>query len=171
MLYISNSILFDKICHINSYLQNEMKSVRKLIILLSVLFCLSISGCTYKKSAVISTFFITGIVYDQHTKLPIKDCEVSFIDTGYDESKSKEQQKTLFGKSNESGKIDINTNYPWGYTTGPFHTTQGDETFSLEFVKEGYASQKWDFNGKELKEDCTTVEVNLGEIFLQPAEK
>jgi hypothetical protein len=148
-----------------------MKSVSKLKILLSVLLGLSVSGCPNKKVDAIATFFITGIVYDQHTKLPIKDCEVSFIDTGYDESRRKKQQKTLFGKSNDSGKIDINTNYRWGYTTGPFYTTQGEETFSLEFVKKGYTSQQLDFNGKELKDDCTTVEVNLGEIFLQRTEK
>ena len=134
--------------------------------IIPVLICLSIIGCaTSAPKDAVTILVIEGRVLDQTSNFPLEDVRVYFIDTGYDDTFSKQQKLFEIARSNSRGKIAARFNYWWARKQSAF-SNQPPATFDIVLSRESYADRRLHFSESELKTDGVAVLVNLKDVYL-----
>ena len=137
----------------------------KIKLIISMLLSLCVVACATQYVDSVTIFQIQGRVLDQVSNFPLKDVDVYFIDTGYDDTFSKQEKPFKIGRSNSKGKINVRFNYWWGRQTSAFD--QGPQaTFDILLFRESYVGKRLQFKESELKTDGVTFFVDLQDIYL-----
>jgi hypothetical protein len=137
--------------------------------LLFLIMVIVFSSC-YAHLDKIIYFKISADLYEANTNKPINNVECVFVDTGYDEIRSKKGINTPVGSSDNYGKINKELTILWGITQGLFFE-KPKRTFDIQFVNSKYKLYKISFQESNLQEDNNGFYlVNVGKIFLEPIE-
>ena len=137
----------------------------KIKLIICVLLSLSVVACAKQYKDSVTILHIQGRVLDQASNFPLKDVDVYFIDTGYDDAFSKQEKPFKIGQSNPKGKINVRFNYWWGRQTSTFD--QGPQaTFVILLSRESYVEKRLPFKESELKTDGVTFLVDLEDVYL-----
>lgn len=137
----------------------------KISLIIFVLISLSIVACATQQIDAVTIFAIEGRVLDQASNFPLQDVNVYFIDTGYDDTLSKQQTPVKIARSNARGKIAARLNYWWGKKMSVFDN-RPKATFDIVLSREAYAEKRFHFKESELQTDGVTFLVNLEDVYL-----
>lgn len=137
----------------------------KINLIISVLISLSIAACATQQIDSVTIFSIEGRVLDQASNFPLQDVNVYFIDTGYDDTLSKQQTPVKIARSNARGKITARFNYWWGKKMSVLDN-RPKATFDIVLSREAYAEKRFHFIESELQTDGVTFLVNLEDVYL-----
>ena len=137
----------------------------KISLIISVLISLIIVACATQQMDSVTIFAIEGRVLDQASNFPLQDVNVYFIDTGYDDTFSKQQTPVKIAQSNARGKIAARFNYWWGKKMSVF-VNRPKATFDIVLSREAFAAKRFHFKESELQTDGVTFLVNLEDVFL-----
>ena len=130
-----------------------------------VLIGLGLFACATQHMNSVTIFHIEGRVLDQASNFPLEDVNVYFIDTGYDDTFSKQQKPFKIAQSNARGKIAARFNYRWRRKTSAFD--RGPRaTFIIVLSMETYEDKRFHFRESELQTDGVTFLVNLEDVYL-----
>lgn len=134
-------------------------------LIISVLISLIIVACATQQIDSVTIFAIEGRVLDQASNFPLQDVNVYFIDTGYDDTLSKQQTPVKIAQSNARGKIAARFNYWWGKKMSVFDN-RPKATFDIVISREAFAAKRFHFKESELQTDGVTFLVNLEDVYL-----
>ncbi len=134
-------------------------------IIASIIISLCVLSCTVNKINSITTFAIEGRVYDMASKLPLEHVIVYFVDTGYDDKRSKKDHRLPIGESDENGEITARLNYFWGYDDA-FFLLNPKKTFAIVFSKASYQPVSFHFKESQLKGDKYMYFVELEDVYM-----
>ena len=134
-------------------------------IAVSIIMCLSFLSCTVRHVDLITTFAIEGCVYDVESKAPLDDVMVYFIDTGYDDRRSKIDHRLAIVRSDEHGEIKARLNYFWGYDDA-FFLSKPKKTFEIVLSKAFYEPVSFHFTEAQLKGDKYMYLVELEDVYM-----
>lgn len=134
-------------------------------LIISVLISLIIVACATQQIDSVTIFAIEGRVLDQASNFPLQDVNVYFIDTGYDDTLSKQQTPVKIAQSNARGKIAARFNYWWGKKMSVFDN-RPKATFDIVLSREAFAAKRFHFKESELQTDGVTFLVNLEDVYL-----
>jgi hypothetical protein len=137
----------------------------KIKLIISVLLGLGVVVCATPYKDSVTIFHIKGRVLDQASNFPLEDVNVYFIDTGYDDTFSKQQKPFKIGQSTFRGKINIRFNYWWGRQTSAF-AQRPKATFDIILSRASFAEQRFHFKESALKTDGVTFLVDLEDVYL-----
>ena len=137
-------------------------------ILLFVL--LGILACMAKYVDSITIFAIQGRVFDSISKVPLENVQVYFIDTGYDDVRSKKVHRLEIGQSDLNGKIEARLNYYWGRKTSAFHSPP-KKTFAIALSKASYKNRYFHFKESQLEGEKFTYFVKLEDVYMDQANQ
>lgn len=145
---------------------NEMKTK----IILVILLLLPISCFRYRHVDLLTSFIVTGEVFDKSTGLPLGQINVAFIDTGFDYKRSNRQILIKIGESDNQGKINLKLDYWWGKKESIFKRTP-KETFDIILSKKSYKTKILHFKASELIEEEGKLVVSLKKIYIEPQQE
>jgi hypothetical protein len=134
-------------------------------IITSIIISLCVWSCTVNKINSITTFAIEGRVYDMASKLPLEHVIVYFVDTGYDDKRSKKVHRLPIGKSDENGEIKARLNYFWGYDDA-FFLLNPKKTFDIVLSKASHKPVRIHFTESQLKGEKNMYFVELEDVYL-----
>lgn len=137
----------------------------KIKLIISGLLSLSVVACATPYMDSVTIFQIEGRVLDQASNFPLEDVNVYFIDTGYDDTLSKQQRPFKIGQSNSRGNINVRFNYWWGRKTSIFDK-RPIATFDIVLSRASYEEHRSHFKESELKTDGVTFLVDLEDVYL-----
>lgn len=137
----------------------------KIRLIIALLFNVGVLSCASKPFHSVTIFFIEARVYDKESNFPLNRVKVSFIDTGYDEVRSKKAVAVDIGRSDSRGKIALRFNYLWGGKKSIFNSAHA-KTFEIVLSREAYATTRLSFKESELQTDGITFLVNLKDVYL-----
>lgn len=138
--------------------------MRRLICLL-IMFQF-ICGCAYKHLDYVGQFNITGRVHENISKIPLDEVKIFFVDTGFDQRRSKQRASYEIGESTQ-GQIDLKFDYSWGVNIGLL-TSMPPETFIIQLLKAGYKSKQFNIKVSDLDTKGHIIFVPLREVYLDP---
>ena len=138
---------------------------KQIIALIIISFC--VLSCTVNKVNSITTFAIEGCVYDMASKVPLEQVIVYFVDTGYDDQRSKKDHRLPIGISDENGEIKARLNYFWGYDDA-FFLLKPKKTFDIVLSKAFYEPVSLHFTESQLKGDKYMYFVELEDVYMLP---
>jgi hypothetical protein len=147
----------------------KKRAMQKQIIALMII-SLCILSCTVNKVNSITTFAIEGHVYDKASKAPLEHVIVYFVDTGYDDKRSKKDHRLPIGKSDENGEIKARLNYFWGYDDA-FFISNPKKTFDIVLSKKFYKTVSFHFTESQLKGDKYAYFVKLEDVYMIAVSK
>jgi len=133
--------------------------------MIMVLISLGILGCATRPIYSITIFAIQGRVIDRESNFPLEKVDVYFIDTGYDDNRSRQPIPIKVTQSDERGKIEARLNYPWGRKTSGF-SPPPRETFDIVLSRERYQTKRLHFKQSELQSDAVTFLVDLKDVYM-----
>lgn len=142
----------------------------KIRLIISLFITLGILACASKPIHSVTIFVIEGRVYDRESNFPLNHVSVYFIDTGYDEVRSKKATPIEIGLSDSRGKIDLRFNYLWDTQKSAFYEP-AIKTFDIVLSCEAYETKKFHFKESELITDRLAFLVNLEDVYLIRALK
>ena len=131
---------------------------------------LSILACMAKHVDSVTIFAIQGRVFDSISKVPLENVRVFFIDTGYDDVRSKKAHRLEIGQSDLNGKIEARLNYYWGHKTSVFHSLP-KQTFAIAFSKASYETRYFHFKESQLEGEKLTYFVDLEDVYMDRANQ
>jgi hypothetical protein len=131
---------------------------------------LGILACMAKHVGSVTIFAIEGRVFDSISKVPLENVQVYFIDTGYDDVRSKEAHRLEIGQSNLNGEIEARLNYYWGHKASPFHSYP-KKTFAITLSKASYETRYFHFKESQLEGEKLTYFVKLEDVYMDRATK
>lgn len=137
--------------------------------IISLLIAFGLLACASKPIRSVTIFVIEGRVYDKESNFPLNQVKVSFIDTGYDEVRSKKATPIEIGSSDSRGKIGLRFNYLWSRKEYSL-SRAAEETFAIVLSREAYGTKTLHFKESELKTDGLTFLVNLENVYLTRAK-
>jgi hypothetical protein len=137
----------------------------KIKLIISVLLSLGVAACATQYKDAVTIFHIKGRALDQTSNFPLEDVEVYFIDTGYDDTLSKQQKPFKIGQSGSRGKINIRFNYWWGRQTSVFEQ-RPQATFDIVLSRASFEEQRLHFKESALKTDGVIFLVDLADVYL-----
>lgn len=130
-----------------------------------VLISLGILGCATRPIYSVTIFTIQGRVIDQESNFPLEKVNVYFIDTGYDDNRSRQPTPIKVAQSDERGKIEARLNYPWARkASGVSHPLRA--TFDIVLSRERYQTKRLHFKQSELQSDAVTFLVDLKDVYM-----
>ena len=130
-----------------------------------VFMSLVIPGCATQPIYSVTIFAIQGRVFDEQSNFPLEKVDVYFIDTGYDDNRSKQQTPIKVTQSDSRGKIVARLNYPWGRIKSAFnHPLRA--TFDIVLSRELYQTRRFHFKESELQSDAVTFLVDLKDVYM-----
>jgi hypothetical protein len=142
----------------------------KKLIIASIIIALCMWSCTVRYVKSITTFAIDGRVYDRQSKAPLENVIVYFVDTGYDDERSKKDHRLAIGQSDENGEIKARLNYFWGYDDA-FFLSDPKKTFEIVLTKASYKPVSFRFTESQLKGDKYTYFVELQDVYMIAVSK
>lgn len=145
-----------------------VKMKKPFYILFFILF--SILACMAKHVDSITIFAIQGRVFDSISKVPLENVQVYFIDTGYDDVRSKKVHRLEIGQSDLNGKIEARLNYYWGRKLSIFHSYP-KKTFAIALAKASYETRYFHFKESQLEGEKFTYFVKLEDVYMDQATK
>ena len=131
---------------------------------------LSILACRAKHVDSVTIFAIQGRVFDSLSKVPLENVQVYFIDTGYDDVRSKKVHRLQIGQSDINGKIEARLNYYWGRKTSAFYSP-AKKTFAIALSKASYKNRYFHFTESQLEGEKFTYFVKLEDVYMDRATK
>jgi hypothetical protein len=136
-------------------------------IIASMIISLCILSCTLRHVDSITTFAIEGRVYDRESKAPLEHVIVYFIDTGYDDRRSKKDHRLAIGESDENGEIKARLNYFWRYDDAIF-LSKPKKTFDIVLSKDSHETVSLHFEQSQLAGEKYTYFVKLEDVYMLP---
>lgn len=118
----------------------------------------------------VTTFAIEGRVFDRVSKVPLENVQVYFIDTGYDDVRSKKVHRLKIGQSAANGNIQARLNYYWGRKASIFHA-HPKKTFAIALSKVSYETRYFHFKESQLEGEKLTYFVKLGDVDMDQVKK
>jgi hypothetical protein len=131
---------------------------------------LSILACMAKYVDSVTIFAFEGRVFDSISKVPLENVQVYFIDTGYDDVRSKKAHRLEIGQSDLNGKIEARLNYYWRRTESPFHSYP-KKTFAIALSKASYETRYFHFKESQLEGEKLTYFVKLEDVYMDRVTK
>ena len=138
--------------------------------LTSLIIFFTISGCAVKYIHSVTIFEIQGQVFDKESDFPLENVKVTFIDTGYDDVRSKKSFPVEIGQSDSNGLIKARFNYLWAHKDFIFYGPP-KETFEIVLSKQLYEPRRFNFDESKLESEGFMFEVNLEEVYMVPKKK
>ena len=136
-------------------------------IVTAIIISLGVFACTLNRVNSITTFAVEGCVYDKELKTPLEQVEVYFVDTGYDDRRSKKNHRIPIGISDANGEINARLNYFWGHDEG-FLLSKPKKTFDIVLSKLFYRSVSYTFSEAQLNGAKYMYIVELKDVFMSP---
>jgi hypothetical protein len=130
----------------------------------------SLLACLAKHVDSVTIFAIQGRVFDSISKVPLENVRVYFIDTGYDDVRSKKVHRLEIGQSDLNGKIEVRINYYWGRKASIFHS-HPKKTFAIALSKASYETRYFHFKESQLEGEKLTYFVKLEDVHMDRAAK
>ena len=118
----------------------------------------------------VTIFAIQGRVFDSISKVPLENVQVFFIDTGYDDLRSKKAHRLKIWQSDLNGKIEARLNYYWGRKTSVFYS-HPKKTFAIALSKASYETRYFHFKESQLEGEKLTYFVKLEDVYMDRANK
>lgn len=112
-----------------------------------------------------TTFEVSGVVTSKDDNGKVEGAKIIFVDTGYDSKLSKKDVKHEVGITDDQGRIHDRFNYWWGYEEGILKSTP-KETFDIVVEKTGYRPLTLHFNGKNMNQKNSAIQVEMGNVAL-----
>jgi hypothetical protein len=149
-------------------LSGKIRKFSKLRILLFIILLVTLLCECYERIwDTGTTFLIRGEVFDKNTDNALSGVKIIFIDTGFDEEKSKILYSKEIGESTISGQINIEYFYEWGGHDGTLSKYKPKMTYEIMLAKPGFENKRYTFKAPEDARKGT-VSVLLGKIYIQP---
>jgi hypothetical protein len=134
------------------------------------LISLAILACMAKHVNSVTIFAIQGRVFDSISEVPLENVQVYFIDTGYDDVRSRKVHRLEIGQSDLNGKIEIRLNYYWGRKTSVFRSLP-PKTFAIVLSKASYKNRYFHFKESQLEGEKLTYFVRLKDVYMDQVKK
>ena len=126
---------------------------------------LSILGCATRPIHSVTIFAIQGQVFDRESNFPLAMVDVYFIDTGYDDNRSRNPTPIKVAQSDSKGKIEARLNYVWSRKKSPISNLP-KATFDIILSRDRYQTRRYQFKESELQTDRVSFLVNLEEVYM-----
>ena len=140
-----------------------MKTIKIVLPLLPVLIFI---GCFVTKVDSITEFNINGKILNKNDGKPIKNAKLFFVDKGFDSYRANIENALEVGLSDESGAVNKDFEYFWGYDKSWFKIGPSEE-FEIVITKDEYTEMRIFFKRSVLKVVDDKVFVPIGEIYLE----
>jgi hypothetical protein len=137
----------------------------KIRLIISLFIACGVLTCATKPIHSVTIFAIEGRVLDKESNFPLDNVNVYFIDTGFDETLSKEAVPLEIGHSDAKGKINLRFNYLWQRKESAFYDA-ARKTFEILLSRDSYKTQRFHFKESDLPTDGITYLVNLEDVLL-----
>ncbi|UCG08475.1 MAG: hypothetical protein JSV83_07460 [Desulfobacterales bacterium] len=131
---------------------------------------LSILACMVNHIGSVTILAIEGRVFDKASKVPLENVRAYFIDTGYDDKRSKQAHRFEIGQSDANGKIQVRLNYYWERKESIFHSYP-KKTFAIMLAKASYQTRYFHFKESQLEGEKFTYFVQLKDVYLETLQK
>ena len=102
---------------------------------------------------------------DKESNFPLEEVDVYFVDTGYDDTLSRQETPMKIARSNSRGKFEARLNYLWGRKETVFANSPR-ATFDLVLARDRYQTVRFHFKESELQTDKVTFLVDLGDVYM-----
>lgn len=113
---------------------------------------------------------IEGRVFDSRSKTPLENVQVYFIDTGYDDVRSRKVHRLRIGQSAADGSIRARLNYFWGREASILHV-HPKKTFAIALSKASYQTRYFHFEESQLEGEKLTYFVKLEDVYMDQVKK
>ena len=133
--------------------------------MITVFIGLAIIGCATQQIHSVTIFSIQGRVLDKESNFPLEKVDVFFIDTGYDDTRSKQRTPIKVAQTNSRGKIQARLNYLWIRRETAF-SDPPKATLDIVLSKDLYKTKIFHFKESELKTDGVTFLINLEDVYM-----
>jgi hypothetical protein len=134
-------------------------------LMIVVFMGLSILGCATRPIYSVTIFAIQGRVIDKQSNFPLEKVDVYFIDTGYDDNRSRQPTPIQVAQSDARGKIEARLNYLWARRKSGFNNLP-EATFDIVLSRELYQTRRFHFKESELQSDAVTFLVDLEDVYM-----
>jgi len=132
---------------------------------IAVLVALGILGCAGRPTHSVTILAIQGRVMDKESNFPLEEVDVYFVDTGYDDTLSRQETPMKIARSNSRGKFEARLNYLWGRRETIFNSLPR-ATFDIVLTRDRYQTVRFHFKESELQTDKVTFLVDLGDVYM-----
>jgi hypothetical protein len=137
----------------------------KTSLIITMYIGLSILGCATRPMVSVTIFAIQGRVFDQESNFPLEKVDVYFIDTGYDDNRSRNPTPIKVAQSDSKGKIEARLNYLWSRKKSAFNNLPR-ATFDVVLSRDLYQTKRFQFEESELQTDRVAFLVNLEDVYM-----
>ena len=131
---------------------------------LTLIGALLFPGC-YRHLDYLTEFHIQGTVVDKRSGEPLGNVEIMFIDTGFDDARSRNQVPESVGTTDRLGNFDLSFDYAWAVNEGLFKRKPA-KTCTLEFLRESYRTTRLDLRESDFSHDGKTSHIMLKGVGL-----
>jgi hypothetical protein len=134
-------------------------------LMITVFIGLVVIGCATQQIRSVTIFSIQGRVLDKESNFPLEKVDVFFIDTGYDDTLSKQRTPIKITQTNSRGIIAARLNYLWKTRKTAFGRPS-KATLDIVLSKDLYKTKIFHFKESELKTDGVTFLIDLEDIYM-----
>jgi len=132
---------------------------------IAVFVAVGILGCAGRPTNSVTIFAIQGRVMDKESNFPLEKVDVYFVDTGYNDTLSRQETPIKIAQSNSRGKIETRLNYLWGRKETVF-ANPPRATFDIVLARDRYQIARFHFKESELQTDGIAFLVNLEDVYM-----
>ncbi len=126
---------------------------------------LVILGCATRPIHSVTILVIQGRVFDKQSNFPLEKTDVYFIDTGYDDKRSRQPTPIKVAQSDSKGKIEARFNYLWERKKSVSNNRPG-ATFDIVLSRDRYQTRRFHFKETELRSDRVAFLVDLEDVYM-----